>query len=107
MYGTGAGNHRGRPPFQQQRVPIGDLDFNDEAAIRWWLLPNKRTIVIDPTVAFGQPTIAGYGTRTSTIADAMRAEESIDKVARLYEIDRKSVRDALAFESRNSATATA
>lgn len=84
-----------------------DLDFNDEAAIRWWLLPHKRTIVIDPTVAFGQPTIAGYGTRTSTIADAMRAEESIDKVARLYEIDRKLVRDAVAFESRNSATATA
>lgn len=84
-----------------------DLDFDAAAAVRWWLLPNKRTIVLDPAVAFGQPIVAGYGIRTRTLANAVKAEGSVDRVSKLYEVDRQLVRDAVAFESRNNVLATA
>lgn len=75
-----------------------DLDFDAEAASRWWLLPRKRTIVLDPARSFGQPIVAECGVPTARLAQAVEAEGSLDRVARLYEIKPTLVRDALAFE---------
>lgn len=79
-----------------------DLDFDAEAVSRWWLLPRKRTIVLDPTRAFGQPIVAETGVQTARLAQAVRAEGSIDRVAHLFELKPATVRDALIFERQLS-----
>jgi uncharacterized protein (DUF433 family) len=77
---------------------LADLDFGPDGAQRWWLLHGKRTIVADPERAFGQPIIADTGITTARVAQAVEAEGSVSKVAQLYEISPRLVRDALAYE---------
>jgi len=77
-----------------------DLDFDTDTASRWWLLPHKKTIVIDPARSFGQPIVAENGVPTARIAQAVEAEGSLDRVARLFEMKPAVVRDALAYEDR-------
>lgn len=79
---------------------LADLDFGIGGAQRWWLLHGKKTIVADPERAFGQPIIADVGITTARVAQAVRAEGSISKVAQLYEIKPSLIRDALAYESQ-------
>lgn len=77
-----------------------DLDFDAEAASRWWLLPHKRTIVLDPARSFGQPIVAKSGVPTARIAQAVTAEGSVRRVAQIFELQPSLVKDALAFEQR-------
>lgn len=79
---------------------LADLDFGPEGAERWWLLDGKRTIVADPSRAFGQPIVAEAGVTTARIAQAVEAEGSIAKVAQLYEIRPRLVQDALVYQDR-------
>ena len=68
---------------------LSGLDFGAEVAERWWLLDGKRTIVADPRFAFGQPIIADHGMTTARVVQAVRAEGSVQLVARLYGIMRR------------------
>jgi uncharacterized protein (DUF433 family) len=77
---------------------LADLDFGPDGAERWWLLHGKKTIVADPTRAFGQPIVAEHGIATARLAEAVEAEGSVDKVAKLYELKPRLIRDALAYE---------
>ncbi len=81
---------------------LADLDFGPEGAERWWLLHGKKTIVADPDLAFGQPIIAGHGMTTARVAQAVEAEGSIARVAEIYEIKQRLIRDALAYENQLS-----
>lgn len=75
-----------------------DLDFDELKATRWFLLPRKRSVVADPERSFGQPIASVSGVPTHRLAEAVKAEGSINKVARLFEVAASAVRDALAFE---------
>ncbi|GLS22950.1 hypothetical protein GCM10007874_59700 [Labrys miyagiensis] len=75
-----------------------DLDIEDHAVARWRPFNGKRSIVIDPARAFGQPIASEFGIPTVTLADAVQAEGSIERVARLFEVSTASVRDAVQFE---------
>ena len=55
-------------------------------------------IVIDPQRSFGQPIAAEFGVPTVALAEAVKSEGSIDRVARLYEVSSAVVRDAVRFE---------
>ncbi len=77
-----------------------DLEFDERKATRWFLLPQKQTIVADPQRSFGQPIAADSGVPTKRLAQAVEAEGSVEKVAKLYEIATSIVRDALKFESQ-------
>ena len=77
-----------------------DLEFDTEAASRWWLNPLRKTLVIDPERSFGQPIVAQTGVTTARLAQAVKAEGSIELVARLFELKPAVVRDALDFERR-------
>jgi uncharacterized protein (DUF433 family) len=76
-----------------------DLDFDEIKATRWFLLPNKRTLVADPERSFGQPITSELGIPTKRIAQAVVAEGSVQKVARLFEVGVSDVRDAMSFEA--------
>jgi uncharacterized protein (DUF433 family) len=75
-----------------------DLDIEDDAVIRWRPFEGKPSIVIDPTRAFGQPIAALSGVPTAALADAVEAEGSVERVARIFEVTPASIRDAVAFE---------
>lgn len=77
-----------------------DLDIDHEAVVRWRPLDGRPSIVIDPTRSFGQPIAAESGVPTAVLADAVEAEGSVDRAARLYEVPAPVVRDALRFEQR-------
>lgn len=79
------------------------LDFDDEGASRWWLLEGKRTIVADPERSFGQPIVAEAGVTTSRLAQAVKAEGSVEAAAKLFELRPRLVRDALEYEMMHGA----
>lgn len=79
---------------------LEDLDFGEEGAERWWLLRGKRTIVADPARSFGQPIIEKIGMTTSRAVEVVRAEGSIERAAKVYEIPLRALRDALAYEDQ-------
>lgn len=79
---------------------LADLDFGPDGAERWWLLHGKKTIVADPVRSFGQPIVAGHGITTARLAQAVKVEGSIAKVAQFYEVQPRLVRDALTYEGQ-------
>ncbi len=75
-----------------------DLDIDNDAVVRWRPFHGRGTIVIDPQRAFGQPIAADFGVPTIALADAVKAEGSVDRVAYLYEVPAAVVREAVRFE---------
>lgn len=82
-------------PFLRKRSPEG---AHGEAA-----LEEPRAVVMDPTIAFGRPVIAGTGIPTSIVADRYYAGESIDELARDYDRPREEIEEALRCELRPAA----
>lgn len=75
-----------------------DMDFEQNAVAKWRPFKGKDSIVIDPKRAFGQPIAAKSGVPTVALADAVKAEGSVEKVARLFEVPVSVVKDAVSFE---------
>lgn len=80
-----------------------DLDLENGVAARWWPMSHARSVVLDPERNFGHPIVADYGVPTQALADAVAAESSVPKVAKLYGLPPRSVRDAVEFERRVTA----
>ena len=75
-----------------------DLDLEGDAVSRWRPYQGKESIVIDPQRSYGQPITAEAGIPTVALADAVKAEGSIERVARIFEVPVPTVRDAVRFE---------
>ncbi|MBR0967957.1 hypothetical protein JQ554_27370 [Bradyrhizobium diazoefficiens] len=75
-----------------------DLDISHDIVSRWRPLEGKQSIVIDPTRAFGQPITNNYGVPTIVLADAVKAEGSVERVSKLYDVSPSAIRDAVKFE---------
>lgn len=55
----------------------------------------RRSIVVDPRRAFGRPAIAGTGIPVAIIAKRFRAGDSIEHLARDYDLAPELVEDAV------------
>ena len=77
-----------------------NVDYDGEIPERWWPMSHRSNVVVDPRRNFGHPILASYGVPTRALADAIAAEGSIAKVARIYDLPMAAVRDAIAFERR-------
>jgi len=83
---------------------LHDLEFDADIVARWYPLGmSRKTIVIDPSRAFGRPIVAEGGVPAETLRDAVEVEGSEGKVARLYEVSIAAVRDAVTFQQRLAA----
>lgn len=60
--------------------------------------PAARSVVIDPRVSFGQPTVAGIGVATAIIAQRFDAGESLDVLAADYSAPLDALKHALVYE---------
>ncbi len=76
------------------------VEFSGDLPRRW---SPAAGIVIDPRYSFGQPVVASCTIPSATLFAAYRAEHSIDKVARWYEIEPAAVKQAIDFETRSAA----
>ena len=74
------------------------LEFEDNSAARWWPVPRRRTIVIDPNRSFGQPIVNIAGVPTSVLAKAVEVEDSEEVVSKWYDVNLRSVRAAVEYE---------
>lgn len=78
---------------------LDDLDFGKSGAERWWLLPKRRSVVADPTIAFGAPSVSGTGMTTARVVQAVEAEGSIARAAKVYDLKPRQIRDAIEYET--------
>jgi uncharacterized protein (DUF433 family) len=78
---------------------LATLKFNNEdLASEWWPLGKKRRVVLNPARSFGQPIVSREGVPTATLAKAFKADPSITHISRWFEVEERSVRDAIEFE---------
>lgn len=76
----------------------------DATALRWFPVPKKRLVVLDPQVQFGEPIVTEGRVPTDTLAAAHQAEgKDVERVARLYRVTPQEVRAAVAFEQQIAA----
>lgn len=76
---------------------LKELEFSGDDIV-WWPLGKGRQIIVDPRRNFGQPTVAKSGVPAITLARSVKANSSVDVVARWYEVQRNEVCDAVEFE---------
>ena len=74
------------------------LEFINDRIGRWFPLEGSRRVVIDPLRRFGHPIVAKRGVPTAILMRAYGAEGSYEKAAGWYEVDVRSVRDAVRYE---------
>jgi uncharacterized protein (DUF433 family) len=66
-------------------------------------LGKDHSIVVDPHHSFGQPVISGTNTTTEAIMNMLKAGESPELIASIFELNRKDVKDVQAFMKRSAA----
>lgn len=85
------------------RPILKDLEFANGAIQRWFPLGRDHRVVLDPARSFGQPIVRREGVPTAVLARAAKANADLDEVCRWFDVTRKSLDDALAFEARTAA----
>ncbi|MEM1019385.1 MAG: DUF433 domain-containing protein [Pseudomonadota bacterium] len=82
-----------------------DIDFGEGVAKRWWAAGRKKSVLVDPSVAFGQPVIRGTRIPTSRVVEVAKAEGGVGEAATLFNISVSDAKDAIAFEAKLTAKA--
>lgn len=62
------------------------------------LSEEPKTVVIDPLISFGKPTLLGTGIPTAVIAERFHAGDSIDALAEDYGRAESEIQEALRYE---------
>jgi uncharacterized protein (DUF433 family) len=73
------------------------LAWDESGEVLTWH-PRSNRVVLDPKRSFGEPIVEDEGVPTDILASAYVAEQSVGAVAKWYEVDPQSVRDAVEFE---------
>lgn len=94
----GSGGQAAFETVVRQRSRV--LDFaKDGLAARWWPLGHHSIVVIDPVVAWGEPSVAGTRWTTHALAQAVRAQGGDQSaVAEDYGLEIEQIRRALEYE---------
>ena len=79
-------------PFYR-KISFGE----DNIASKYHPLGKNSSIIVDPQRQFGKPIIKGTNIITDTLYDLYLGGDSIDFIARLYDITKNNVKDAIAF----------
>jgi uncharacterized protein (DUF433 family) len=78
---------------------VKNLEFAEgDMPLRWWPRGKAHLVALDPRRSFGHPIVFRVGIPTTVLASSVRANGSIDDVARWFEVDPVCVREAVRFE---------
>jgi uncharacterized protein (DUF433 family) len=92
---------RDQTAFREFLEPyLRGLKFIGDFPALWFPLENSRRVVVDPKRAFGHPVVSKRGVPTLVLSRSYKAEKSYERVARWYEVDVPSVRDAVEYENQ-------
>ncbi|TXH50278.1 MAG: DUF433 domain-containing protein [Desulfurellales bacterium] len=64
---------------------------------------DSKSIVIDPTIAFGRPVLVGTGVPTANVFQRFLAGEPIDELARDFDMESALIEEAIRCENASSA----
>jgi uncharacterized protein (DUF433 family) len=82
-----------------------EIVFDDLAdfASRIYPMGRSTSVVIDPAMAFGSPTVKDRGVQTANVYDLYEAEErQLDRVCQWFHLTEDEVLAAIAFEERKA-----
>lgn len=80
------------------------IEYGEDGARRWFPVPKRREVVLDPALQFGTPVLASVGIPTDTIYASYLAEgRNRAMVARVFVITPRMVGEAVAFEEKLAA----
>lgn len=79
------------------------IEFRNLDVIRWFPMDPSRRVVVDPTIAFGQPVVRPEAVPTRTLFRAYRADQEVDVVAKAYSVSKSSVLAAVEYETHLAA----
>ena len=88
--------HKGDLPDQAVKV-LGQLDYEEGFVSRWCPLGKDGALALDPKRAGGQPAIKGRRLRVLDISDYFAGGESVEALARDFEITTRDVEAALRY----------
>jgi uncharacterized protein (DUF433 family) len=91
--------------FDRIIVPfLKNLDFGQgHTPVRWWPLGANHLVALDPRRSFGQPIIFETGVPTRVLARSVEANDSVEEVAKWFEVSPKAVEEAVMFEQQLAA----
>jgi len=78
----------------------------DKGMLRFFPFVRERSsaepklIVIDPSLGFGKPVVAGTGISTAVIASRFNARESVPDLAKEYGLEPQQIEEAIRWETR-------
>ena len=87
---------KGDLPDQAVKV-LGQLDYEDGFAARWYPLGKDAALVSEPRISGGAPTIIGRRVRVLDIRELFEAGESVEKVADAFDLNGVEVETALRY----------
>ena len=74
------------------------IDFgDDDIAIKYYPLGKRHSVVVNPRNQFGEPTIEGTNILADTIYEMHLGGDSVDFIAKLYNISATQVKDAIEY----------
>jgi len=86
-------------PIIKQVAHQIEFDAVTGVSTRWFPLGKDKSVVVDPSVAFGAPTIAGRGVQTANVFDLYEGEgRSIRRVSAWLDLPSAVVQHAVEFE---------
>lgn len=86
-------------PIIKQVAHQIEFDAITGVSKRWFPLGKDKSVVVDPSVAFGAPTIAGRGVQTANVFDLYEGEDrNIGRVSAWLDLPPEAVRNAVEFE---------
>lgn len=86
-------------PIIKQVAHQIEFDAVTGVSTRWFPLGKDKSVVVDPSVAFGAPTIAGRGVQTANVFDLYEGEgRSIGRVSAWLDLPTAVVQHAVEFE---------
>ncbi|HEY3971671.1 MAG TPA: DUF433 domain-containing protein [Candidatus Sulfotelmatobacter sp.] len=83
-----------------QRIEYDKGKFKFYPFVRERRADEPKYIVINPSIGFGKPVIAGTGISTSVIASRFNARESVPDLAQEYGLEEKQIEEAIRWETR-------
>lgn len=86
---------------------LRDIEFDGNYPAKWWPRGQKAGILIDPERSFGKPIEQETSVPAEQLANAVKAEGSIEKAAKAWSVPVKAVRKAVAFQEQIASAALA
>jgi uncharacterized protein (DUF433 family) len=77
-------------------IDFNEIDFPFQA-LRWYPMGREKSIVLDPQICFGEPTIEHTRIPVESIYTDFLGEKSVNRVASWFGIDKDKAQNAISF----------